>query len=61
MHILAELFVSFGGDGQGFLKDLVKAYLMAPMSPLNSPSLSCYRHFYVYASTQSIASWRVYF
>jgi hypothetical protein len=33
---------SFFGDGdQGFLKEVVKAYLMAPMSPLNSSIFLC--------------------
>jgi hypothetical protein len=27
----------FGGDDRGSLKEGVKTYLMAPMSPLNSP------------------------
>jgi hypothetical protein len=37
MHLLAERFV-FGGDERGFLKEGVKAFLTAPMSPLNSPT-----------------------
>jgi hypothetical protein len=30
----------FGGDDRGFLKEGVKTYQMAPMSPLNSPNFS---------------------
>jgi hypothetical protein len=33
MHLLAEGFV-FGGDDRCFLKEGVKTYLMAPISPL---------------------------
>jgi hypothetical protein len=36
MHLLTERFI-FWGDDRGFLKGGVKAYLMAPMSSLNSP------------------------
>jgi hypothetical protein len=28
---------SFGGDGQGFLKEQAKIYVMASISPLDSP------------------------
>ncbi len=36
MHLLAERFVFWGGDDQGFLKEGFKTYLTAPMSPINS-------------------------
>ncbi len=38
MHLLAERFVFFESDDRGFLKEGAKTYLMAPMSPLNSPT-----------------------
>jgi hypothetical protein len=41
MHLLAEWFV-FVSDYLGFLKEGVKTYLMAPMSPLNSPTFSVF-------------------
>ncbi len=36
MHLLDERFVFFRGDDRGFVKEGVKTYLMAPLSPLNS-------------------------
>jgi hypothetical protein len=33
MHLLAERFVFFEGDDRGFLKEVFKTNLMAPMSP----------------------------
>jgi hypothetical protein len=37
MYLVPERFI-FGGDDRGFLKEVVKTYLMAPRSLLNSPS-----------------------
>jgi hypothetical protein len=37
MHLLDERFGFWGGDDRGFLKEVVKTYLMAPMSLPNSP------------------------
>jgi hypothetical protein len=36
MQLLTKWF-GFGGDDLGFLKEVVKTYLMAPMSPCKSP------------------------
>jgi hypothetical protein len=44
MHHLAERFFFFGGDYQGFLKEGVKTYLVAPMSPFNSPKFFLLSH-----------------
>jgi hypothetical protein len=60
----------FGGDDRGFLKEVVKTYLMAPMSLLDSPTLfsvfsSIVRVLIMSASQQSvpdkkkIARWRL--
>jgi hypothetical protein len=38
MHLLTERLY-FGGDHRDCLKDGVKTYLMAPMSPLKSPTI----------------------
>jgi hypothetical protein len=43
MHILYERFV-FGGDDRGFLKEVAKTYLMAPTSPLNTPTFCLSSH-----------------
>jgi hypothetical protein len=51
MHLLAERFVFFlGGDDRGVLKEGVKTYLMAPMAPLNLPTvfLSAHVHSILY-------------
>jgi hypothetical protein len=45
MHLVAERFVFLGGDDRGFLKEGVKAYRMASMSPLNSPTFFCFQFF----------------
>jgi hypothetical protein len=45
MHLLDEWFI-FGGDDWGFLKEVTKTYLMAPMSPLNSPTFFLASHLY---------------
>jgi hypothetical protein len=45
----------FGGDDRGFLKEVVKAYLMAPMSPLiNSPTFVFLR---IYSLLGSMTRW----
>jgi hypothetical protein len=36
----------FGCDDRGFLKEVVETYLMAPMSPLNSPTFFRSSHIY---------------
>jgi hypothetical protein len=41
MHHLAEGFV-FEGNDQGFLKGGVKTYLVAPISPLDSPTFAVF-------------------
>ncbi len=43
MHFLAEWFV-FWGEVRDFLKEGVKTYLMAPISPLISPTLFLSSH-----------------
>ncbi len=40
MHLLAEELLLERDDG-GFQEEGVKAYLMAPLSPLNSPTYLC--------------------
>jgi hypothetical protein len=45
MPLLAERF--FGSDNRGFLKEGVKTYLMAPMSPLKLANLFFCLHIYV--------------
>ncbi len=37
MHVLAEWFFFFG-EHRGFLKEVVKIYLMTSMLPFNSPT-----------------------
>ncbi len=45
MHLLTERFF-FVGDDWGFLQEGMKTYLMAPMSPLNSPTIFPSSHLY---------------
>jgi hypothetical protein len=43
MQLVAEQVV-FESDGRGFLREEFKTYLMAPISPLNSPSIFLSSH-----------------
>jgi hypothetical protein len=53
MLLLAERFV-FEDDDQGFLKEGIKTYQMAPLSPFNLPTLICLHIFSLYVSDRAM-------
>jgi hypothetical protein len=54
MHLLAKQFVIFGSDDWGFLEERAKTtFLIAPMSPPNSPTLFLWSHLYSMVNNNS--------